>query len=105
MKPGDKVTITDNHGPFKVLAVTAVKGRKATLADGSEWKEGGRPWNADTWYSGPTIEPYEPEHDAAIVRRLAAHKARKACEAIDWARVTTEEAEAISALVASLTAP
>lgn len=102
MKPGDKVTITDNHGPFKVLAVTAVKGRKVTLADGSEWKADGWPWDAVKWYQGPTMEPHEPEHDAAIVRRRAAHKARKACEAIDWARVTTEQAEAISALVASL---
>lgn len=104
MKPGDKVTITDNHGPLKVLGVSAVKGRKTTLTDGSTWRDNGWPSHASNYYVGPTMEPHKPEHDAAIARRRAAYRAKKACEAIDWSRVTTEQAEAISALVASLTA-
>ena len=102
-QPGQKVTVEDKGmapGPSRVLLVTARTAKVITCAGGSTWRvSSGWPTNASTYHRGAVIVDYLPEHDAQIARQRAIHRAQRAVKAIDWARMTAEQAAAIEAVV------
>lgn len=103
-QPGQKVTVLSDSAsrnvPMRVLTVTARTKTKITCDDGTEWKNSGHRWGrSDRWYTGETIEDHRPEHDARIARRRAIYRAKVAVEAIDWSRMSAEQATALEAVV------
>lgn len=105
-QPGQKVTVLSDSAsrnvPIRVLLVTARTAKVITCAGGSTWRvSNGWPTNASTYHHhrGAIIVDYLPEHDAQVARQRAIRRAQRAVKAIDWARMTAEQAAAIEAVV------